>query len=264
VNKRKTKFILVFFLFLGLSLVLINYFGLDKSIKNAFFLVSEPVQKFLWSKSLVLNAFLETIGQTKDREKMELKILELQTRLAKLGGLEKENQNLRKALGLGLEKEFQLLLTETLAKDPLADTLLINKGSNDGVKTGLPVVTPEKALVGRIEETFPDFSRVMLVSNHQSSFDAEFLNTEGKNIIGIVKGEGALKSVFTLIPQDNQVSVGDQVTTISLGNVFPQGLLVGEISYLEPSDIKPFQSAQLKLAFSFGRINQLFVITGTK
>jgi rod shape-determining protein MreC len=264
VNKRKTKFILVLLLLLGLGLGLVNYFGLDKSIKNAFFLVSQPVQKFLWSKSLALNDFFETIGKTDDRKKMESKILELQTRLAKLEGLEKENQNLRKALGLGLEKEFWLLLAETLAKDPLADTLLINKGSNDGVKTGMPVITPEKALVGRIEETFPDFSRVMLVSNRQSSFDAEFLNTEGKNVIGIIKGEGALKAVFTLIPQDSQVSAGDQVTTISLGNVFPKGLLVGEISFLEPSDVKPFQSAQLKLAFSLGSIDQLFIVTGTK
>ncbi len=262
-DKRKTKIIFVS-ISIGIILLVSNYFGFDKNIKNAFFLVSEPTQKLFWQKGQSLNLFLETLGEIKDlknrNEKLELKNQELKAEIAKLNGLKNENETLRKALNLELEKEFQLLMADVAGKDPFSDTLLINRGSGNGVAVGSPVITPEKILIGRVEEVFSNFSRVNLLSNKKSSVGAQ-VQAENEEIVGLARGQGGFKITFDLIPQDKKIQIGNLLVTTALGGLFPKGLLIGEIVRIDDSDVKPFQTAQVEPAFDVENLKTLFVIT---
>ena len=246
----------------GALLLTLDYLGLDRNIKNAFFSLTSPLQRLLWEKGQNLNLWLETISEMRDlkqiNDELESKNQALEAQLARLEGLRTENQDLRTALGLGLEKDFQLLLAETITKDALEDTIVINQGSRAGIKVGSPVLTPEKALVGRVDEVWPDFARVMLITNTASSFDAK---VEGSDILGVVKGKGSLRSAFDLIPQDKKLQGGQRLVTTSLAGVFPKDILIGEITEVSSSDIKPFQVAQIKPAFQIKNLNLLLIIT---
>ncbi len=249
--------------FLVVFFVVLNLTPLGKSVKNFFYSVSSPVQKTLWRTGDKISGFLTGFflaeKLNKENENLRLKIQELLIERNSLSELKKENEILRTALDIGLEKEFKLQLSEVIGKDIFQDYILINKGIEDGISKNFPVITQEKVLIGKIKEVYNNFSKVLLISNPESSFDAKLSETE---IFGIVKGEGNLKAFLDFIPKEKEIKKGDLVISSSLGGIFPEGLLVGEITQIEKLDVKPFQTATIKPAFNLGEIEKLFIVTG--
>jgi rod shape-determining protein MreC len=246
--------IIVFFVFLNLTPV-------SSKVKNAIYLLSTPVQKWFFKTGAKISDFFETISEIKnlkiENEELKLRTQELIAQNLILKELKTENEILRKSLEIGLEKEFKLILVETIGKDISQDFLLINKGSKDGLSKNLPVITQQKTLVGKITEVYENFSKVMLLTDKESSFDAEIPE---KEIYGVVKGRGNFKLFLDLIPQDKEIKEGDLVVTSSLGGVFPRGILVGEIKEIKKSDVELFQKAEIQPALDIKELKFLFVI----
>lgn len=242
--------------------VILNLTGFSKEIKNFFYLTSEPIQKTLWRTGGRVSDFFEMISETKnlkkENEELTLEIQALLSENARLKELKKENEILREALGIGLEKDFKLILAQVIGKDVSQDSLLINKGFQDGISKGLPVITQQKTLVGKIGEVYENFSKIMLLTNKESSFDAKISDSD---IYGMVKGKGDLGLFLDLIPKEKEIKEGDFIITIPLGGVFPEGLLAGEIKKVKKSDVEPFQQAEIKPSFDIKEIEDLFVIT---
>ena len=252
-------------------IVALNFF--QKQVRNSFYLISAPIQKTFWQAGDKVSDFFETITEIKnlkkENEEIKLKIQLLTAENASLVELKKENETLRAALNLGLEKDFKLTLVQVIGKDISQDSLLINKGSKHGLSEGLPVITEQKNLVGKISEVYENFSKVMLIFNKESSFDAKILapyRTESsgagsaQEIYGVIKGKGNLKIFLDLVPQDKEIKQGDILVTSVLGGIFPKGLLVGEIREIKKSDLEPFQQAEISPFFDIGKLGNLFVI----
>ncbi|GAH71742.1 unnamed protein product, partial [marine sediment metagenome] len=157
--------------------IVLNLTSFSKEVKNFFYLISSPIQKTLWRAGDNLSDFFEVISEIeklkKENEELLLKNQALLAENTRLKELKKENEVLRKALEVGLEKEFKLLLTEVRGKDISQDALLINKGSKDGILKDFPVITQQKALIGKISEVYENFSKVILISNKENSFDVK-------------------------------------------------------------------------------------------
>ena len=271
---------LVIFLFVFLNLVPVS-----SKVKNFFYLVSEPAQKWLWEKGARLSNFFETISEIypalfdkwggvkslkNENDLLKLEIKTLTGENLALGELKKENEILREALEIGLKKDFKLIFAQVMGKDVSQDSILINLGSKDGVKMGLPVITQQKILVGKISKVYENFSDVVLISNKESSFDAKILapyQTEGfgagsdTETYGIVKGKGNFKLYLDLIPKEKELKDGDQLVTSALGGIFPPGLLIGEVKEVKKSDVELFQKAEIKPALDIKELEFLFVIT---
>jgi len=245
--------------------VVLNLTSFSKEAKNFFYVISSPIQKTFWRAGDNISDFFEVISKTKklkaEVDELELKIEELTAENARLKELKKENEVLREALGVSLEKEFKLLPAEVTGKEISQDFILINKGAKDGISRGLPVITQQKSLIGKIGEVYKNFSKVILISNEESSFDAKISETA---IQGVVKGNGNLKLYLDLIPHEKEIKEGDLVVTTALGGIFPSGLLVGIIEEILKSDIHPFQKAKIFPFFNLKEIEILFIITETR
>ena len=261
--QKNIKKIIAVLVLLAIIVIVSNFTGFSKNIKNFFFLISSPIQKSFWQAGKNVSVFsagiLEVRILKKELDKLYLKNQELLSQIVAIIELKKENEVLREALGLGLEKEFQLMLVQIISKDISQDSILINKGKKDGVLEGWPVITGEKVLLGRIGQVYSRFSEVILISNKKSSFDAKISDTE---IYGIVKGEEKFKIYLDLIPKDKAIFEGkDVIITSALGGVYPQGLLVGEIKTISKSDTDPFQRAEITPFFNIKNLDYLFIIT---
>lgn len=245
---------------IGVLLVLsFNFF--QKEVKGFFYFISSPIQKALWWTGDNVSDFFETMTNLKNlkKENEELK-LSLQALLAEntsLKEFQKENEVLREALEIGLSKDFRLSLAEVISQDIGQDALLINQGAKDGLLRGMPVVTQEQVLLGKITEVYDKFSRLTLISNKESSFDAEIPD---KEIVGVIKGKGRLKIQLDLISQDQAVKEGDLVVSTSFGGIYPQGLLVGLIKEIKKSDIKPFYEIEVAPFFDIKKIKSVLII----
>ncbi len=258
---KKRRF-LILIIIAVLLIVLLNLF--QKEIRGFFYYISCPIQKSLWGVGDRVSNFFESFirikSLKKDADELKLKNQELLFQIVTLRELEKENKNLREALGIELQKEFKLALVQIISKDISQDFILINKGSKDGILEKMPVVNQQKALVGRISEVYKNFSKVMLISNKKSSFDALVQKGE-KDISGVIKGEGNLRILFDLVPREENLSQNDIIVTSVLGGVFPKGLLVGKIKKINKSDVEPFQQAEIESFFNIKDIESLFIIT---
>jgi len=255
-SKRKKFLVLIIGILVVLSL---NFF--QKEVKGFFYFISSPIQKSFWEAGGNAADFFNGIFQggnfKKENEELKLRIQELLAENASFSELREENEILRKALEIGLQKEFRLALAEVIGKDIGQDSVLVNLGSQDGISEGMPVITQEKVLLGSITAVYERYCYVRLISNKESSFDAEISDSD---VAGIVKGQGGSKLLLDLIPQEKEVKTGQLVLSSSLGGIYPKGLLVGLTGKIKRSDIGPFQQAEILPFVEIKELKEVLII----
>ncbi len=259
----KTKF-LILILIIVLAIFLLNYF--QKELRSFFYSISSSTQKVLWEAGDSVSDFFDGVVRIKtlesETDELKLKNQELLAEIIVLKGLKRENETLRRALEIDLEKDFKLILGQVIGKDISSDFILIDKGESDGVSRDMPVITKEKVILGKVSEVYNRYSKIMLLTSEKSSFDAKIFSPEKeeKNISGIVKGKNNLKAFLELVSKDEDIANGDLVITTKLGGVFPDNLLVGRIKEIRKKDVESFQQAEIEPAFDIKEINYLFII----
>lgn len=247
-----------------LLIALLFVFSLNlfsKEVRSFFSAVFSPFQSFFWNLGDSSSDFLSGVFRGAALKEKNIRLgsenFKLLQELLSLQDIQKENEQLRKALSLGIEKEFSIISSRIIGKDPSQDILFLDKGSRDGVQEGMAVITPEKIAVGKIGEVFGNSSRVILLSHTASSFDAKIVK---EGIVGVVKGQGRYRALLDLIPQESKVVPGDVVVSASLGGIFPKNLLIGEVQEIKTSNTKSFQQATLSLFFDVRKVDLVFVI----
>lgn len=241
---------------------LLNFSPLSRKIRSFFYFASKPVQEWLWEKGGGTFDFFEWVFKMRDLEQenegLWLETQDLTAKKIELLELKKENEVLRQALGLGLSEEFELIISEVIAKETSKDYLIVNKGSRDGIAFGFPVITEQKVLIGKVIEVQEAISKIQLISAKGSSFDVQVFERE---TYGLAKGDGNFKVLINLIEREEKIEVGDKIITAVFGGNFPKGLLVGEIIKVKKSDVSSFQEAELNPALNIQELDYLFIIS---
>ncbi len=132
-----------------------------------------------------------------------------------------------------------------IARDiqPLGSTLIIDRGTNDGVEVGNAVIISNGILIGKVAEAEAESSMVRLLNDNQSKIAATVL-THDKSI-GVIEGGYGISVRMNFIPQQEDVRVGDLVVTSGLEKGMPRGLLIGNVAAVEKEPYQPFQTAVL-------------------
>ncbi len=162
---------------------------------------------------------------------------------ARLRSLEQENQEMRELLEVQERSRFTFIAAQVIGKSPEIDTqtLIVDRGSEDGLQPGMPVVASDGFLLGKIERGTARTAVVLLVSDGRSRVAATVLNTE--RTLGFVEGGRGLGMAFRLIPQHEQVQAGDTVITSGLEEGVPRGLIIGRVGRVSREPQEPFQTA---------------------
>ncbi|MCH7828594.1 rod shape-determining protein MreC [Patescibacteria group bacterium] len=242
-------------LFLAGVLLILNLSS--QSVRGTFSSLLSPVQSLLWKAGTSTVEIFSKVSQERAWE-LETENLLLRQKLLLVQEVAKENERLREALDIASREEFNLLFTEIIGKEVERDVLLLNKGAQDGVKQGMPVITQSKVAVGSIGEVFEHTSKVLLLSLSGRSSDVKI---QGKEVIGVLKGQGRYRVLLDLIPQEEELLEGDAVVTSALGGVFPDNLLIGDVKSIEKSDLTAFQGGKVELFFQLRKENSLFILT---
>ena len=198
----------------------------------------------------------------------------------------KENDNYRKALNKAFENNIQLkelklsnhrlrnllnfektmtdrvLSAEVIGKDPSPwfKTVLIDKGKNDGVETGMAVVVP-KGIAGQITDVFANYSKVLLIIDHNSAVDALVQNDRAR---GIIKGGTAEQCFFKYVLRKHDIKIGDIVVSSGLDGVFPKGLAVGYVSGVIKPKSGIFQEVTVTPYVDFEKLEEVLIVLNLK
>ncbi len=207
--------------------------------------------------------------------------------LARIQSLERENESLRlsltesRAAVLDADRLRQMLAYPTrgtwrlvparvIGRDPANwwQSVHLNVGQRLGVVTNLAVFTPE-GLVGRVVESGPFTSRVVLVGDPNCPVAAALLHPEdprktGDVGMGIIRGasggdiQGAMVDL-SYLSRNAVVKPGQRVVTSGQGGVFPPGLPIGEVVDSRWADAEVFREARVRLAVNLGALDHVWV-----
>lgn len=139
---------------------------------------------------------------------------------------------------------------------PAFGTVVISKGSADGVRKGMPVVSPQ-GVVGRILVTSRHSARVLLITDHNSGVDALVQRTRAR---GILEGSVDGRCMMKYLGREEDVTIGDRVITSGLDGVFPKGLLIGEVTHVTRGTRGLLQVAEVRPAAPLDRLEEVLVL----
>lgn len=177
-----------------------------------------------------------------------------------------ENQRLRALLSLDSGEE-KLRLTDAwvLARSPdnWRARVTLDKGSERGIQTGQCVIDAQGALVGRVDETGPDWAAVALVTDPGFSLSGQGTVSEA---LGALEGRLDLMQAgelaFTDLSEGQTGQLGEGVVTFSQGGTYPAGLLVGTVTSQARDPGGLFPTAVVTPAAELEALGQVFVVTG--
>ena len=139
---------------------------------------------------------------------------------------------------------------------PFLHYIIINRGSNDGIRRGMPVVT-NQGLIGRVDAVIADAARVQLVTDPASSVNVYLQNADTSAVLfGSVTGDLSLD----LISPNAIVEPGDLILTSGLGGGYPSDLIIGQVVTIRTLEFELFQQATVQPAVDFSRLEIVLVI----
>lgn len=169
-----------------------------------------------------------------------------------------ENIRLRKLLQVKENLKPPSLTAQIIGRDPSLwfRTLTIDRGSSDGIKKGMPVVTVE-GVVGQILETSRTTSKILLAHDPNSAVNGL---VQKNRVQGIIKGEGTPSYKMLYILKNADIEEGDTIVTSGLGGSFPKGIPVGTVSSVTKTKRGMFQNITVTPAVNFSQLEYLIVI----
>jgi rod shape-determining protein MreC len=201
---------------------------------------------------------LQTHKANRELSQMRTKLSQLQAELWRVQELIEENQRLRKLLGLAKDLSRPYIPAEVIAigGSNWFHTLVINKGSQDGIREGAPVLCHE-GLVGRVWEVRSHHSIVLLLTDRHSAVGVMLMEHEG--VYGIVKGTGKRWCELIHLSKHVVPKKGEVLLTSGLGGVFPKGIPVGEVVSVSVKTEPP--TVKVRPFFRLDELRELIVLT---
>lgn len=158
------------------------------------------------------------------------------------------------------ENDYQAAAVIGFDTNPFLRYVLINRGSDQGIRRGMPVVT-QQGLVGRITAVTASAARVQLITDPASTVNVR-LQPSGAQ--AVLNGQITGDVILDMIPQDAKVQVGDLVLTSGLGGGYPPNLLIGQVTGIRSRDQDLFQRATVQTVTDFSKLEIVLVITNFK
>ena len=227
ISNRARK-IFVFFIFV--LLLYLSFFLLHG--ENVFFVLSEPWQKFLYRQKQ------NPVSQYDICEDLKIQNMKLKSYRA-------ENETLKEHLNFLTESQDKFVLANILGRryESGFNWIIINKGTKDGIFSGLAVVDQKGSLVGSVITTEDSISYIRPLLDLHSYVTADIINFNEDNkpeiTSGIIQGEYNLIVKMKYVPLDRKVELGDIVITSGLEEGIRRGIMIGEVSEInkKPNDI---------------------------
>jgi rod shape-determining protein MreC len=178
----------------------------------------------------------------------EVRYQEAQQALTRLEGL----------LDLKRQVALPVIGARVIAYDPSlwSRCALIDQGTAQGVKAGLPVLAPE-GIVGRVVETYPQYAKVMLIVDRKSGADAMVQRTR---VRGILQGKGGNRCSLDFVPKSADVQLGDLVLASGLASIYPKGLVFGKVTEANKKNPGVFQEIEVTPAADLSALEEVLVV----
>lgn len=193
---------------------------------------------------------------TNENSQLQTQIIQLQQQL-------KEAEVLYALLDFARSRpENEYVASAVIGRDPspFMSYVIIDHGSDNGLRHGMPVVT-QQGLVGRVDAVTASAARLQLITDPGSTINVRLQSTQTETLLkGSITGDLTLE----MIPQETKLKIGDLVLTSGLGGGYPADVLVGQVVSIQHREGELFQTASIQPAVDFTQLQAVLVITNFK
>jgi len=211
------------------------------TVRNAVTVVTSPLKTAGSALGVpfvaIGNAMTNITADSEDLVNLQEKNAELTSQVSQLEEYRQENERLTALLGMtstySIDGQGARIIGRSV--DAYSGAITIDKGSGDGIRSGMPVMD-SNGLLGQVDSVGPTSSVVRLLSDADSGVAAL---VQSSRVEGVVTGSPEGLLYLRYIPVTETVGVGDVVITSGMGGGFPKGILIGEVVSVDskPNDL---------------------------
>lgn len=139
---------------------------------------------------------------------------------------------------------------------PWFRTVVVDRGSQDGIREGVPVVALN-GVVGQVIKVGATSAKVLLLTDHASAMAATVQRSRAR---GVVKGKGGDLCSLEFASRQDDIRLGDIVVTSGVGGVYPKGIPIGEVTMVKKGEYGIFQTVTVRPAVNLSRLEELLVL----
>jgi rod shape-determining protein MreC len=187
-----------------------------------------------------------------ENARLQSQVIQLQQKL-------QDTDFLYELLGFARSRpEDQYVAASVIGRDPspFLHYVIIDKGSDDGLRHGMPVVTAQ-GLVGRVDAVIANAARVQLLNDAGSYVNVQLAATRTEAMLrGSLTGDVTVE----MVPQEANLKAGDVILTSALGGNYPPNILIGQVVSVRQLETELFQSASVQPAVNFTNLRAVLVV----
>ena len=229
--------------------------GLFVPVQQLFYKMSDDV-------SSTVDVAINQDDMVSENQELKEEIALLRNKLADHSELEAENERLKGLLEFRENNpEYTMIAADIVSKNPgnWFDVFTINLGSDNGIKENMPVVTAD-GLVGRVSGVGPTWAKVTAIIDGSTGISSIIERTRD---VGSVRGRTGNDPLETLLDMDylpinTDVEIGDRVLTSGVDDIYPKGLIIGEVT--EVGEESSQKRVVINPAVNFKRLEEVMVI----
>lgn len=265
---------------IALGLMVLDQVGGLRPAQQAISTVLTPVERGthqLGENLANYGAFTQSLDQLRaENQDLRSKYQAALADQGQIAELIQENTELQRQLDFKRNpdsKRFTVVSAEVVNRETTGQNqaIVINRGSNDNISFGMPVIDPSGYLVGRVYKVFPDSTTILLITDTNIGVNVSTRRFENNKQVDIPGGGadgtalgqwqvgGRMK--ITKLKNEADVKKGDWVFTDGIGGIYPQNLLVGRVDEVIAQDGQPEKEATVTPIAPLDHLQRVQVIT---
>lgn len=199
-------------------------------------------------------------GFKAENERLRKRIQALEAEKQRLLEAEATNQRLKQLLDFRNQLPGKPIAASIIANSANSwfQSCVLNKGSADGIRKGMAVVTPVGVL-GKVVSVTPRSAKVLLLTDPNSGIDVLVQRTRAR---GIVSGSPENGTVLKYVKRSEDIQEGDRLITSGMDGVFPKGMSVGTVVKVRKQHLGLFQFVEVLPAVQSSRVEDVLVVSG--
>lgn len=262
ISVRKLLFALILIIFFTILLDHIEMLrGTENIIRRTFEPLLTTSFKIAQNTHNALTSFFQTHRALHaENETLRAQLIEYKKSKAESERLREENTSLLNLLHY-TSSTFTMIPSQIvgIGTDNTIQSVVIDRGSNEHIKIGDPVIAEKGIIIGTIRKVYDHEAVVELITDNQSKIGARLLNKERS--IGIAAGSHGLSVQIEMVPQNENLTTGDLVITSGIEKSIPRGLIIGTITTIKKESSEPFQTARIALPIELNKLSWVAVLT---
>ncbi|MEJ2662839.1 MAG: rod shape-determining protein MreC [Spirochaetia bacterium] len=273
-RRHKNIITLVLFLFISGLLIIFAPTGvvmaLNKSVSSIFSIFQTSFMSVVkWSSDMV-----NSVGKVDElRKELSLtrnELMEYQRISRDIVHLRKENRELKNELKLAKGITYSYIPAEVVSwnSEHLFSSLMINKGSLDGIKKDMSVIAFQgglQGLVGKVISVNINSAVVLTLVDPSSYVSGRFQDSD---YVGLIEGRG-INSDYLMMNgvkkhAAQEIQYGDIIETSGLGGLYPKGIAVGRYRKMQAKEYETTLKLEVQPVIDFTKLEYVYVLQGNE